>query len=83
MIRADAYSGASRRARTQRFPGRLLGMEADPQVPPRGASYSPGREERQTAEVASCLWSEPTLTSMRRGFACSATGIATVNTPPS
>jgi hypothetical protein len=55
----------------------------DPAATPRGASYSPGREERQTAEVASCLWSEPTLTSIRRGFACSATGMATVNTPPS
>lgn len=42
-----------------------------------------GAKERQTAEVASCLWSDPTLTSMRRGFACSATGMATVNTPPS
>ncbi len=51
---------------------------------PRGATCSPGHKGfSQTAEVASSLWSEPTLTSIRRGFACSATGMATVNTPPS
>ena len=45
---------------------------------------SPGAEDvRQAAEVDSSLWSEPTRTSMRRGLACSATGMATVRTPAS
>ena len=59
------------------------GTGTDPEDRAPGSQLLPGAGERQAAEVASCLWSEPTLTSMRRGFACSATGMATVNTPPS
>ena len=55
--------------------------------PPRGARQRllPGAKGfvGQTTDVASSFWSEPTRTSMRRGLACSATGMATVRTPAS
>ena len=60
----------------------LIATETDPGSRP-GEPATPRGARSQGAEVASSLWSEPTLTSMRRGFACSATGMATVNTPPS